>query len=161
MFEFRRLYCAHAKLHAPFPFDGLLWKETPLLATERLWSNLAGIQTVHSRLTSSQHILIVPETPDSLLICSQPSLLHTASICSFLGCHYSRVIRTSLSQSNLIGPPTFRRRERERNRPFTRPIFPVGRKMVWEVVGTRLVTNAGDSTEQNLDPTKISRCTYT
>jgi len=24
MFEFRRLYCAHAKLHAPFPFDGLL-----------------------------------------------------------------------------------------------------------------------------------------
>jgi len=24
MFEFRRLYCARAKLHAPFPFDGLL-----------------------------------------------------------------------------------------------------------------------------------------
>jgi len=24
MFEFRRLYCAHAKLHAPFLFDGLL-----------------------------------------------------------------------------------------------------------------------------------------
>jgi len=24
MFEFRRLCCAHAKLHAPFPFDGLL-----------------------------------------------------------------------------------------------------------------------------------------
>jgi len=24
MFEFRRLYCPHAKLHAPFPFDGLL-----------------------------------------------------------------------------------------------------------------------------------------
>jgi len=39
---------------------------------------------------------------------------------------------TSLSQSNLIGPPTFRRREQEWNRPFTRPIFPVWRKMVWE-----------------------------
>jgi len=24
MFEFRRLYCAHAELYAPFPFDGLL-----------------------------------------------------------------------------------------------------------------------------------------
>jgi len=24
MFEFRHLYCAHAKLHAPFPFNGLL-----------------------------------------------------------------------------------------------------------------------------------------
>jgi len=24
MFEFRRLYCPRAKLHAPFPFDGLL-----------------------------------------------------------------------------------------------------------------------------------------
>jgi len=24
MFEFRHLYCARAKLHAPFPFDGLL-----------------------------------------------------------------------------------------------------------------------------------------
>ena len=31
----------------------------------------------------------------------------------------------------MIGPPTFRQRERERNRPFTRPIFPVWRKMVW------------------------------
>jgi len=28
MFEFRRLYCAHAKLHAPFPFDGLLVRLT-------------------------------------------------------------------------------------------------------------------------------------
>ena len=28
MFEFRRLYCAHAQLHAPFPFDGLLMKQT-------------------------------------------------------------------------------------------------------------------------------------
>jgi len=32
----------------------------------------------------------------------------------------------------VIGPLTFRRRERERTRPFTRPIFPVWRKMVWE-----------------------------
>jgi len=39
---------------------------------------------------------------------------------------------TSLSQSNLIGPPTFRWREQEWNRPFTRPISPVWRKMVWE-----------------------------
>jgi len=33
---------------------------------------------------------------------------------------------------HLIGPPTFRRREQQWNRPFTRPIFPVWRKMVWE-----------------------------
>jgi len=39
----------------------------PLSATERLWSNLAGIQTFHSQLTSSQHIPTVCETPDSLL----------------------------------------------------------------------------------------------
>ena len=57
-------------------------------------------------------------------------LLHAASITRFswlpLSCN------TSLSQSNLIGLPTFRRRERERNRPFTRPIFPVWRNTVWE-----------------------------
>ena len=39
-----------------------------LLATERILSNLAGIQTVHSWLTSSQHIPTIPETPDSLLV---------------------------------------------------------------------------------------------
>ena len=26
MFEFRRLYCAHAELHAPFTFEGLLYE---------------------------------------------------------------------------------------------------------------------------------------
>ena len=74
------------------------WKETPLLATERLWSNLTGIQTFHSRLTSSQHIPTVRETPDSLLTswfqsCIAYSLLHTPWLLSFLGRHYSRVLR--------------------------------------------------------------------
>jgi len=48
---------------------------------------------------------------------------------------YSRVI-TSLLQSNLIGPPTFWQRERERNRPFNRPIFLCGEK--WSGNETRV-----------------------
>ena len=110
----------------------------PLSATERLWSKLlqslsvaerglTGIQTFESRLTSSQHIPTVRETPDSLLAswlqsciqCIAYSLLHTASIAQLLGRHYSRVLRhyrkaTWLDRQHSGG---------ERNRPFTRPIF--------------------------------------
>ena len=54
-------------LEVPIAKKRRSWKETPLSATERLWSNLTGIQTFHSRLTSSQHIPTVREAPDSLL----------------------------------------------------------------------------------------------
>ena len=61
----------------------------------------------------------------SLVSCTLPRLL------SFLGRPLGPCM-TSLSQSNLVGPPTFWRRERELNRPFTIPTFPGWRKMVWE-----------------------------
>jgi len=103
----------------------------PLSATEKLWSNLAGIQTVHSRLTSSQHIPTVLETPDSLLASwFQSCVAQSPAYCLDYSASWVAIIRciTSLLQSNLIGPPTFRRRERDRNRPFTRPICPCGEK---------------------------------
>ena len=65
--------------------------------SDRLWSNLAGIQTVHSRLTSSQHISTVPETPEtsralvSVLRCQVSCIL--PRLLSILSRHYFRILR--------------------------------------------------------------------
>ena len=53
----------------------------------------------------------------SLVSCTLPRLL------SFLGRHYSRVLR-HFRKATWLDCSTFRWKERERNRPFTRPIFP-------------------------------------
>ena len=102
-----------------------------LFQRQRDWSNLAGIQTVHSRLTSSQHIPTVPETPNSLLVIwFQSCVAQSPAYCHDCSAFLVTIIPciTSLSQSNLIGLPTFWQREQERNRLFTRPIFPCGEK---------------------------------
>jgi len=48
MFEFRRLYCAHSKLHAPFPFDGLLLQLSTLMLCQV--SHPAGISVIYKFL---------------------------------------------------------------------------------------------------------------
>jgi len=43
MFEFRRLYCPRAKLHAPFPFDGLLIVTNYVIRSSLVGQTLWGV----------------------------------------------------------------------------------------------------------------------
>jgi len=108
-----------------------------LFQRQRLWSNLTGIQTFHSRLTSSQHMQYAEDEAAGPKSASEKAVRSFANSISQISWSPLFPCITSLSQSNLIRLPTFRGREQERNRPFTRPIFPMWRKMV---LGTRLAT---------------------
>ena len=90
------------------------WKEKPLSTTEKLWSNLTGIQTFHYQLSNSQAhpdrlwnswklSLDLFPVPHSLVSCVLPRSLWLPLFPFIM----------SLVQCNLIGLPIFWQVERE------------------------------------------------
>ena len=117
-----------SSLEVPIARERKSWKEKPLSATERLQSDLTGTQTFHCQFSSSQaHFNHSRNSWQPS--CNPVSVLHSLVSCilsqslSFLGCHYSFVLRNLCNATCLA-----RCVKRAWNRPFTRTFSLCGEK---------------------------------